>query len=189
MAKRKIKRASTRTKAPPSAPRPGTGTPAPHGLKTTEIAAQVEALAGPALEAEGMELVLLQYGKEPRGHVLRFYVDKPGGVTIEDCAFASRHLGDLLDAVWETDMPYFLEVSSPGLNRPLVKEEDFNRFHGRLAVIRTGLPLNGRRKFKGRLLGAADGNVGIVVDGASVAIPLSAISTARLQYEHGDSTC
>jgi len=121
--------------------------------------------------------------------VLRFYVDKPGGVTIEDCAFASRHLGDLLDAVWETDMPYFLEVSSPGLNRPLVKEEDFNRFHGRLAVIRTGLPLNGRRKFKGRLLGAADGNVGIVVDGASVAIPLSAISTARLQYEHGDSTC
>ena len=90
-----------------------------------EFAAQVDLLAEPLLESEGMTLIDVEYGSSPKGWMLRVFIDKPGGVTIDDCVMISRQLGDLLDAKMAYEEPYSLEVSSPGLDRPLTKPKHF----------------------------------------------------------------
>src|SRR5689334_19000049 len=91
---------------------------------------QIEKLSEPALLEHGTELVDLQYVHEHGQWVLRYFVDKPSGVTLDDCATLSNHLGRLLDATDLIPQSYSLEVSSPGLNRPLRKESDYRRFIG-----------------------------------------------------------
>src|SRR5258706_1821795 len=91
---------------------------------------QIEQLADPVLQEHGAEMVLVEFVHEHGSWVLRFFLDKPGGITLDDCATISEHLGRNLDATNLIPQAYALEVSSPGLNRPLRKEEDFERFKG-----------------------------------------------------------
>lgn len=145
---------------------------------------RIRALAQPLVEAEGLELVGVEFQRERRGWVLRLYIDKEGGVTLADCEGVSHQLGDLLDVEDLIGHPYTLEVSSPGLDRPLTKEEDFIRFAGRLARVTTVRPLEGRRRFLGRLKGVREGQILLEKeDGSVVAIPWGAIAKARLEIE------
>ena len=98
------------------------------GATANPIVERVWQLAQPLCASEGVELVHVEYQREQGGRTLRLYLDKPGGVTLDDCAGISRHLGDLLDVSLETAASYRLEVSSPGSKRPLGRLEDFKRF-------------------------------------------------------------
>ena len=138
----------------------------------------------PVLESEGFSLVDIEYKQERGSWVLRVYIDKEGGVTVEDCAQVSRELGQLLDVEDIVPTSYSLEVSSPGLDRPLKKEEDFVKYSGRKVRIKTADYVSGRRNFKGELLGLVDGKVEVKVEGGEIfEIPLSSIVKANLEIE------
>ena len=131
----------------------------------------------PALTGLGFELVDVQASNG--GRLLRLFIDKPGGITLEDCATVSRHLTRVL-AVEGIDYER-LEVSSPGLDRPLRKGADFARFAGRKAEVRMRMPdETGRRRFVGVLRGAESGRVEMELDGRKVALELGDIERARL---------
>ena len=131
-----------------------------------------------------MELVHVEMRRESGGLVLRLYLDKEGGVTLDDCAQVSRQLSAQLDAQDMIAESYTLEVSSPGLDRPLAKETDFTRFAGHNVRLSTVAPLEGRRHFTGRLIGLMDGSVHLVLEGGqAVAIPRDQIDKARLQAD------
>ncbi len=145
---------------------------------------RVGAVVGPLAEAEGLELVAVEFQRETAGWILRVYLDKAGGITLDDCQRVSHQLGDLLDVEDLIDHAYTLEVSSPGLDRPLVAEADFLRFAGRQVRIQTETPVEGQRRFRGRLLGIAAGAVQLELEGGrQVAIPHAAIEKARLVVE------
>jgi ribosome maturation factor RimP len=144
------------------------------------IVAQTEVLAEALLESEGMELVHAEYLRGPGGRVLRCYIDKPEGVTIDDCAYISRQLGDLLDVKLQVSEPYNLEISSPGINRPLKKISDFERFKGQKAFIRTMEAIDGQKNFKGILAEVSQDTVYIKKDARTIAIPHEGILKARL---------
>jgi ribosome maturation factor RimP len=148
------------------------------------IVAQTEALAEALLESEGMELVHAEYVRGPGGRALRCYIDKregvtPKGITIADCAYISRQLGDLLDVKLQVNEPYNLEISSPGLNRPLKKMSDFERFKGQKAFIRTIEAIDGQRNFKGILAEVSEDTVYLKEDVRTIAISHEAILKAR----------
>jgi ribosome maturation factor RimP len=149
-------------------------------LKADTVVARVKEMIEPVCNAEGMELVQVEYQREPGGRVLRLYIDKPGGIGIDDCVAISRQAGDYLDVGLGIDEAYRLEVSSPGTERPLVKEEDFDRFKGHEARLRTREALDGRKNFKGVLLGMAGGAVRLSVDGDSMSIPFEQVEKAKL---------
>ena len=123
---------------------------------------RIEEIAAGLLPSLGLELVEVEYKREGHGMVLRLYIDRPGGVTLDDCSEVSRELSALLDVEDVIPGRYTLEVSSPGLNRPLTKEADYLRSIGRLVKIRTRLLTpddrgNPRKTFLGELLGYEDG--------------------------------
>lgn len=157
-------------------PGPARAAPAAEEL----VLAQARPLADTLCEAEGLELVELQYRRERGGRILRLFIDKPGGVTLEDCAAVSRELGDLLDVHLPGLGPYHLEVSSPGPNRPLARAEDFERFQGRRARVRVRGTLDGQKNFSGVLEGLAGRAVRLKTARGTVAIPIDAISKAHL---------
>ncbi len=150
-------------------------------------ARRVLSLAEPLVEAlatgEGCELVDMTYQREPQGWVLCVYIDRPGGVTLADCQGISRQIGDVLEAKDVLPNAYNLEVSSPGLNRPLKKSADFERFAGQRVRIKTRVAVQDRRNFLGKLTGCADGLVCLDVDGVSVQVPLDSISKAHIEYD------
>ena len=121
-----------------------------------KIIAQVKDLIEPLCEAEGMELVHIECQREAGGKILRLYIDRPGGVTLDDCGHISRQSSDLLDVYLENAGPYSLEVSSPGPNRPLGKKLDFERFKGNRVNIKTAQPIDGKQKFKGVLMSISE---------------------------------
>ena len=127
-----------------------------------------------------MELVQIEYQREARGRVLRLFVDRPGGVTLDDCVQISRQAGDVLEVCLENMGPYSLEVSSPGTNRPLVKHFDYERFKGRRAKIKTIQALDGQKNFKGVLAGISEGLVKLSVEGNTITIPFMEIAKAHL---------
>ncbi len=131
----------------------------------------------------GMELVEVQFRRERHGWVLRLYIDKPGGVTVDDCAAVSREMSSYLEVEDLISHRYHLEVSSPGLERPLRKEADFVRFTGRKARIRLREPVDGQRVFVGILEGVEDTAVVLAVEGKRRCFALSAIDRARLTLE------
>jgi ribosome maturation factor RimP len=140
-------------------------------------------VAEPLAAQEGLELVDVEYHAERGGMVLRLFVDRAGGVTVDDLSRFSRELGDLLDVHGETAGGYTLEVSSPGVNRRLVRPAHFQRYVGRRIRVRTGVPLAERRNFLGTLLSATEDEIVVRVgDGEEVRIPLAAIT--RANYEH-----
>jgi ribosome maturation factor RimP len=129
----------------------------------------------------GYELVDLEVSN--RGKLLRLFIDKPEGITIDDCVLVSNQLGNVLAV--ENDIDYDrLEVSSPGLDRILKKESDFLRFVGSKASIKVRVPIEGRKNFVGVLKGFADGNVSIEVESVLFNISLSNVDKARLVPEY-----
>jgi len=148
---------------------------------------EINQLVAPVCEAEGMELVHTEYQVEPGGRVLRLYIDKPDGVSIDDCVAISRQVSDLLDIYFQDEQPYRLEVSSPGSNRPISKQVDFDRFKGQTVRIQSSVAVNQQKKFKGTLEGIKDGIVTLSVMGKSVAIPFEDIAKARLINFSGEN--
>jgi len=152
--------------------------------RSAEVIGRVRALAQPILAEEGLELVEVEFRREAAGWILRVYMDRPGGVSLDDCQRVSEQLGDHLDVEEVIDHPYSLEVSSAGLDRPLTQEEDFLRFAGKAARISTHEPLEGQRNFRGRLAGMAEGAVLVdLADGRQARIPRTLIARARLEIE------
>lgn len=147
---------------------------------TDRLLIVIEALAEPLLADMGLELVEVQYRREGHGWVLRFFIDREGGVTIDDCAAASRQIGVRLEVEDILDHAYTLEVSSPGLERPLKKQADFARFSGRLARIKLGEPLAGQRVLIGTLRGLEGERVLLEMEGEIVPLEMNNIAKARL---------
>jgi ribosome maturation factor RimP len=142
------------------------------------IETQVEAMLGDY----GYELVEITYGGPKRNPTLTIVIDKPGGVTAEDCAVASRNLNVLLDALDPIPTSYQLAVGSPGVERPLTKSADFERFAGREAAIRfvgeSGLP----KTITGELRGLKDGVIALRVGDDDLQIPEDQVESAHLTY-------
>jgi len=141
-----------------------------------EISHLLEAL----LAHEQMELVDLQFRRESMGWVLRVLIDKPDGVTIDDCSTISRQVSDLLDVKDIINHPYNLEVSSPGVRRPLKKESDYKRHIGEHVTIKTSCLIDNRKTFKGKLTGYQDGAVTVAVEGKEYTISSHVIEKANV---------
>jgi ribosome maturation factor RimP len=142
--------------------------------------ADLRALLEPGVRALGFELVDSELAGSGRNAVLRVYIDGPHGVTVDDCAQVSRQLSAILDVEDPFPERYVLEVSSPGLDRPLVKHEDFERFVGERVKIRLRLPLEGRRNFSGRMVGVKSDHIVLEVDGKTMNLDFGGIERARL---------
>jgi ribosome maturation factor RimP len=148
-----------------------------------DLLERIVGLVEPIVVDEGMELVDLQFRRENRGWVLRVLLDKEDGVNVADCTKASRQVSTVLDVKDLIDRPYFLEVSSPGLDRPLKKEADFQRFKGRKASIEIDRSIDGQRRFSGKLLGIESGIITIMAERGNTQVPFSWIKKAKLCYE------
>jgi len=145
------------------------------------IVTTVESLVQPLLEGEGLALVDVDFQRETSGWVLRLYIEKRGGVSLEDCIKVSKEFGQLLDVEDVIPGPYTLEVSSPGLDRPLRREEDFVRFVGEKVRIRTEDYIGGQRNFRGELVECHGGTIRVKMEEEKeVEIPLSSIRKAKL---------
>jgi len=134
----------------------------------------------PALIGLGYELVLLEYSPGVRTGTLRLFIDSPSGIGMEDCEKVSREVGALLDVEDPIQKAYHLEVSSPGLDRPLVKPEHFLKFVGEKVRVQTLAPIGRRKKFPGVIVSANQHEVVVNVDGEQFHIPLADIERARL---------
>jgi ribosome maturation factor RimP len=148
-----------------------------------EIVDRVSAIADPILSNEGMGLVELEYRRESKGWVLRLYIDKEGGVTLDDCTRISQEVGRSLDVENFISTPYTLEVSSPGLARPLKKEKDFMKYRNHMIKVKTIDPIENRRQFKGKLLGITENRIEIAMDGGVFQILLSNVAKANLEID------
>jgi ribosome maturation factor RimP len=145
---------------------------------------RIRQLVAMAVESLGYELVDLELKGAGNNSVLRIYIDKPGGISHSDCGLVSEQVGTVLDVEEVIPHKYTLEVSSPGLDRKLVKESDFSRFEGKLAKIQTRIPLQQQKVFKGRLKGLRNGSVVLELpQGNLLEIPLDVIQEARLEFE------
>lgn len=158
-------------------------------VQQQDVATRVTVLAERLVSSLGMELVEVEYKREGRDMMLRLFLDKDGGVTLDDCSAVSRELSEILDVEDVIQGHYTLEVSSPGLNRPLKKEADYERYRGRLVKVRTFELLpddegNRRKTFLGDLEGLADGVVTLRLrEGQMARIPLVKIAKANLEFE------
>lgn len=146
-------------------------------------AQRVEQILKPLLDERGMELVDIDFKSEGKSRLLRVFIDKEGGITVDDCADISRELSAVLDVNEIINSSYRLEISSPGLRRPLKKPADFLRFTGKKVKIRTFSPVSDRKTFVGELLGIEEGQVFVEVDGVKYTIPSEKISKANLEIE------
>ncbi len=140
----------------------------------------------PVLEPEGIELVDIEFKLEGGRWVLRLYIDTAQGVTLDDCELVSRQIGALLDIKDPIEHRYVLEVSSPGINRVLRKEQDFNLFADSPVRIRTRRKLTGRRNFQGILKGMENSTIILEVDGARVEIDPEDVEKANLDLSEDD---
>jgi len=144
---------------------------------------RIRQLVAEAVEGQGYELVELELKGSGNNSVLRIYIDKPGGVSHSDCGLVSEQVGTVLDVEDVIPYQYTLEISSPGLDRKLVRESDYTRFEGKQAKIQTRIPLQHQKVFKGRLRGLRDGSVLLELQSGSVLeIPLDVIQEARLDF-------
>lgn len=142
---------------------------------------QIEQLISPVLEQNQVELVDLSYQKSPGGWTLALFLDKPGGITLQDCEDWSGKLGALIDGASLLSHGYVLEVSSPGLDRPLRKTKDFQRFVGEKVQAKLFAPLNGQKNFHGILLGADEVVVRVKLDDdREVELPRSQMAKCKL---------
>lgn len=137
----------------------------------------------PVVDSMGYELVGVEFSSsEHHGH-MRVYIDKEGGISLDDCTDVSHQLSALLDVEDPVQVPFDLEVSSPGLNRPLFKITDFAKFVGEKVKIKLAIPQNNRRNFKG-IITAVDGDViELDIDNEQFKLPFSSVAKANLVYQ------
>lgn len=148
------------------------------------IEGRVREIAGRVATDHGLELVHAEVAGPDGKPILRIFIDKPEGVTHEDCAAVSLHVGTLLDVEDFIHSAYTLEVSSPGLERGLYKRQDYERFAGSPAKLKARTPVNGQRNFRGRIIGV-EGERVVFEDKTSgrVSIPIEAIAKANLEMD------
>ena len=154
----------------------------------SKITSEVEVLVTPILEQEGLELVDIEFVKEGREWFLRVFIDTPGGgIDIDQCAAVSEQLSEKLDEADPIAQNYFLEVSSPGAERPLKKEKDFEKAVGSFVHIRTYEPIDGAKEFEGYLLSYGDEGAELEMKvktrKVKVGIPKDKIAFARLAID------
>ena len=153
-------------------------------MANESIAARVQELAERVAIDHGLELVHTEVAGPENKPIVRIFIDKPNGVTHEDCSEVSTHLGTILDVEDFIHASYTLEVSSPGLERGLYKRADFERFAGSQAKMKTRQPIAGQRNFRGRLLGVEGDDV-LFEDrtNGQVRVPLELITKANLEVD------
>ena len=144
---------------------------------------KTEQLLLPIMEEHQFELVDVEFVKEAGNWFLRAYIDKPGGIGVDDCETVSRRLSDLLDEQDFIEESYILEVSSPGLGRPLKKDKDFERNMGKLVEIRTYRPIEKQKEFCGILTAYDSNSVTIDEDGTERTFDKKDIALIRLAIE------
>jgi ribosome maturation factor RimP len=153
-------------------------------MASSSVADRVQAIAERVAIDHGLELVHAEVAGPDNKPIVRIFIDKPNGVTHQDCSEVSLHVGTVLDVEDFIHASYTLEVSSPGIERGLYKLQDYDRFAGSLAKMRTRKPLNGQRNFRGRLLGI-DGEDVLFEDRTSgrLRIPFEIIAKANLEMD------
>lgn len=152
-------------------------------MKKLRITEQVEEMTKPIVTSLELELVEVEYIKEGANWYLRVFIDKPEGVDLDDCQAVSEQLSKLLDEKDPVPNPYILEVSSPGIERPLKKPEDYQRFAGQLITVKTFMSIDGKKNFTGKLVGLNGNEVVLEIDNQQLSLPLNKIASARLAVE------
>ncbi|RAU16592.1 ribosome maturation factor RimP [Nitrincola tibetensis] len=141
---------------------------------------QLETLIGPAVSSLGFELWGIEYQSAGKNSTLRIFIDSPDGISVDDCAKVSHQVSGVLDVEDPIKDQYLLEVSSPGMDRPLYTLEHYQLFVGHTIQIRLRVPFEGRRKFKGILNGTEGEDVLLVVDDEEYILPLDIIDKANV---------
>lgn len=132
------------------------------------IQQEITKLAEPIVDDLNYELVDVEFVKEGANWYLRIYIDKPGGIGIDDCQAVSERMSDILDKKDPIEQSYYLEVSSPGLERPLKTERDFIKYKGELVELKVFQPIDGKKLFEGELVGLVDDKIVINQDGNAI---------------------
>jgi ribosome maturation factor RimP len=153
-------------------------------MASSSVADRVQAIAERVAIDHGLELVHAEVAGPDNKPIVRIFIDKPNGVTHQDCSEVSLHVGTVLDVEDFIHASYTLEVSSPGIERGLYKRQDYERFAGSLAKMRTRKPIQGQRNFRGRLLGI-DGEDILFEDRTSgpVRVPFEVVAKANLEMD------
>jgi ribosome maturation factor RimP len=138
----------------------------------------------PVVNGMGYDLIEIEHFPNPKHGVLRLYIDKEDGVTVDDCSSVSHQISALIDVEEPVSGHFNLEISSPGLDRPLRRLKDFQRFTGSLVKLKTARPLEGQRNFRGRLLEADEDKVVIETDDEEISLPMSVVEKARIVPEY-----
>jgi ribosome maturation factor RimP len=156
-------------------------------LETAEIEERIRGIAERVATEHGLEFVHAEVGVIGRSAAVRVFIDKPGGVTHQDCSTVSHHIGTVLDVEDFISNAYALEVSSPGLERGLYKREDYERFAGQTAKLKSRDAINGQRNFRGRIVGV-EGDRVVFEDKTSgrVMVPVGRIAKANLEVDVED---
>lgn len=145
------------------------------------IANEIEQLVLPITDANNLELVDVEYVKEGGEFFLRIYIDKEGGVSLNECELVTRTLNPILDEKDPIKDNYYLEVSSPGLDRPLKKDKDFVKYKGRDVEIKLYKPMNGSKLHEGELVGLTeDKNIKVIIDDKEVEFDKKDVALIRL---------
>ena len=148
-----------------------------------EIVDRVKELIAPYLKEKGIELVDMIYRREQGGMTLRVLADTPQGITVAECEALNNYMSELLDKENVVEEHYLLEISSPGLDRPMKTDRDFERSLDRAIEVTTYEPVDGRKTHEGRLIGLDKENIVIETGGVSIVIPKKSIAVARLKIE------
>src|SRR5215471_5189436 len=145
---------------------------------------RIRQLVQEVVEGQGYEFVDMEFKGGGNSSILRIFIDKPEGISHRDCGLVSEQVGTVLDVEDLIPFSYTLEVSSPGLERKLVKESDYTRFGGKLARIQTRIPLRQQKVFRGRLQGLHEGKIRLELPkGDLLEIPLDVVQEARLEFD------
>lgn len=149
-------------------------------MNSTQIKSIVENFAASFMEENGFELVDVEYVRESSNWFLRIYVDKEGGIDIDDCGIVSEFMSAKLDELDPIEEAYFLEVSSPGAERPLKKAEDVSKAVGKHVFVTTYEKIDGAKEFEGRLDGFDGTTLNVTIGRRKHAIPYDKVASARL---------
>jgi len=153
-------------------------------MQKNDVIDKIKDIVSNILQDNGIELIDITYRRESGGNVLRISADTERGITIDECARMNEIISDALDESNVIEDKYILEVSSPGLDRPLKLKNDFLRVKGKKVRVHTYMAIDNKKEFIGNLEDASEKEVSILTDsGARVAIPFDKISSARLEYE------
>ncbi|GIM27804.1 ribosome maturation factor RimP [Clostridium polyendosporum] len=152
-------------------------------MKKELLVEKVAELVKPIVDSLSYELYYVEYVKENNEYFLRIYIDKPEGISLQDCEKVSRQVSDMLDVEDPIKDPYYLEVSSPGLNRPLFTEEHYNRFIGSEVLVRFTKSISGKKNVKGILAEATEETLIVENDDGKFTVPKDKIKAVNLEGE------